>query len=150
MDILYLGSSRRRKWDCTQEVTSNMSNMISFFRREFPAKKRTIFYGLCNGALLVAILWYPLPMLLEKLNPSSSVSYAIALVLVCILVGSLLSGKGIEKDNGMIGWTAVGLFLSGIILVVFSHGEFWGSLIAGICALALYIVAALIKEWSHK
>ena len=127
-----------------------MNKIISFFCRVFSAKKRTIFYGLCNGAFLVAIFWHPFPMLLEKLNLTASASYAIALVLMCILVVSLFTGKGLEKDTGRIGWTAVGIFLFSIILVIFSHGKFLGSLIVGACALALYIVTALIKERNHK
>ena len=127
-----------------------MTNLIAFFLQIFPIKKRIMFHGLSYGIFLVALYWYPFPMLFRSLTLSPILRNAIILALICFLAILFLSGKFFLKDYAIIGWTTIGALIYGIILVVLLHREYIGSLIFALCALAIYVIVSLIKEFRNK
>lgn len=102
-----------------------MTNVTHFLCQAFPMERRTVLAGLGHGALLVAVNFYPLPALLEKIGPSKTVCMVCVAVLtgilLCFLLWQLLSGRFLARSWGMVGWTAVGYLVSGLILAGFLH-----------------------------
>lgn len=127
-----------------------MTNLIAFFLQIFPIKKRIMFSGLSYGIFLAALFWYPFPMLLRSLTFSPILRNAIILALICFLAILFLSGKLFLKDYAIIGWTAIGSLIFGIVLVVLFHKECIGSLIFALCALAIYVMVSLINKFRNK
>ena len=127
-----------------------MTNLIAFFLQIFPIKKRIMFSGLSYGIFLVALFWYPFPMLLRSLTFSPILRNAIILALICFLAILFLSGKLFLKDYAIIGWTAIGSLIFGIVLVVLFHKEYIGSLIFALCALAIYVRVSLVNKFRNK
>ena len=127
-----------------------MTNLISFFTQIFPIRKKPILYGLSNGAPLVAIYWYPFPCLIKGLALSSLMRNAIIVALVCLLAFLFLSGRAFIKDSTVIGWTTIGAFISGIVLVLLFQGEYIGSLISALCALVIYVVVSFFKKYRSE
>ena len=102
------------------------------------------------GIFLLALFWYPFPMLLRSLTFSPILRNAIILALICFLAILFLSGKLFLKDYALIGWTAIGSLIFGIVLAVLFHKEYIGSLIFALCALAIYVMVSLINKFRNK
>ncbi len=134
-----------------------MEHITDFLRRAFPAQKRTILLGLGYGVLLVALNWYPLPMLLENLlemlAPPKWLAYALIAALLCILCWFFISGKLWARDFSVVGWTAVGYLAAGIVLAGlvrcgFLHGfeRCSALLISCFLLLAVYMIAFEVRQ----
>lgn len=117
-----------------------MNTIITFLRRAFPPKIRTILSGLGHGALLVAILWYPLPMLLEKVDISMWLAYVLIFVFACLVFRLIRSGKLLTKELGAAGWTAVGYIAAGVVLTIFSCESADKALFSGLLLLIIYLI----------
>lgn len=117
-----------------------MNTIISFFRRAFPPKTRIILSGLGYGALLVAIAWYPLPILLEKVDISMWLVYVLILVLICLVFWLIRSGKPLIREPGAVGWTAVGYIAAGIVLAILSCKSSDKALFTGLLLLIVYLI----------
>lgn len=117
-----------------------MNTLISFLRRAFPPKTRMILSGLGCGALLVAIAWYPLPILLEKVDISMRLAYVLIFVLVCLVVWLIRSGKPLIRELGAVGWTAIGYIAAGIVLTIFSCKSSDKALFTGLLLLIVYLI----------
>lgn len=133
-----------------------MKNMTAFFRQAFPVKKRTVLPGLGQGLLLVVVLWYPLPLLLEYLAPPKWMAYGLILVLLGGLFCLFLSGKWWMQEFDRIGWTACGYLASGVVLMAFFHGDPQapfqraGVVVAtGVFLLAAYVAFSLAAFLKH-
>lgn len=113
-----------------------MKHLISFIKQIFPPKKKLVLQGLGYGFLLTAILWYPIPGLLERMNLPTWVVYLLMLILLLVLLGAILSGKLTAKPE-LIGWTSMGMILSGIVFTVLFPGEHVGAILSGCCVLII-------------
>lgn len=128
-----------------------MNTIISFLRRAFPPKARMILPNLGYGALLVAIIWYPLPILLKKVDISMGLVYVLIFVLACLVFRLIRSGKPLIRELGAAGWTAIGYIAAGIVLTVFSCESADKALFSGLLLLIVYLITfsvSILKE-SH-
>lgn len=129
-----------------------MKNLINFLCRAFPAKKRTVLLGLSYGVLIVAICWYPLPLLIENVVPPKWMIYMLILAFVCIVFWLFLSGKLLADNWGMVGWTGIGYLASGIFLTILSFSGFktysnpMVILVSGLFLLAVYIIVFKVRH----
>lgn len=97
--------------------------MRKFVRAAFPTESRTVLRSLSYGVLLVALLWYPLPLLVAFLAPPKWAAYALILGLLCVALGFFLWGKPLLRAFNTVGWTAAGYLAAGIVLAVLFHGD---------------------------
>ena len=122
-----------------------MKHLIPFVKQIFPPKKKLVLQGLGYGFLLTAILWYPIPGLLERMHLPTWVVYLLILILLLALLGVILSGKLLAKPE-IIGWTSIGLFLSGIILTVCFHGKYFEVIGTGGCLLIADLIMFKVRQ----
>lgn len=117
-----------------------MNTIITFLRRAFPPKARTILPSLGYGALLVAIIWYPFPILLKKVNISMWLVYALIFVFSCLVFWLIRSGKPLIRELCAVGWTAIGYIAAGISLTIFSCESADKALLSGLLLLIIYLI----------
>lgn len=122
-----------------------MRSFSGFLRRAFPPKGRTALCGLGYGALLGALLWHPLPMLLKNVKVPVWAAGVLAAALACVLLWGVLSGRLLAKDRGCVGWTALGLLFYGALLAVWGPGRPGGALAGGLCLLAVHLAACAFR-----
>lgn len=102
--------------------------------------------------LIVAICWYPLPLLIENVIPPKWMVYILILAFVCIVFWLFLSGKLLADNWGMVGWTGIGYLASGIFLTILSCSDFetysnpMVILASGLFLLAVYIIVFKVRH----
>lgn len=114
--------------------------MKDTFRRVFPADRRAIRDGLCLGAVVTAILWFPVPQLLNRLlrrlldgmNRSQREAFgAVAILIFVLLIGYLILANKKQKKEGQekkksafdvrTGWYSLPFLIVGVPLLLFGQ-----------------------------
>lgn len=107
----------------------------------FPTNVRTVLSGLCYGVVLIALLFYPFPQILDKaqINPPQ---WVIGVLIAVLVVGALwlaYAGKLRQRNRGIVGWSGIGMTIYGAILAIAFHDRTGtGALIAGIALLVIH------------
>lgn len=116
-----------------------MKHAVSFLRRAFPPRKQAIIKGGGFGVGLVAATWYPLPMLLKKIDFPRWSLYLLLALLIVLVCWQFFTGKLFRKRLDEIGWTVVGYFAAGLVLSIFFHELLSPILVASAGMLGLYL-----------
>lgn len=116
-----------------------MKHAVSFLRRAFPLRKQAIMKGGGYGVGLVAATWYPLPMLLKKIDFPRWSLYLLLALLIGLVCWQFFTGKLFRKRLDEIGWTVVGYFAAGLLLSIFFHELLSPILVASVGMLGIYL-----------
>lgn len=116
-----------------------MKHVVSFLRRAFPPRKQAIIKGGSYGVGLVAATWYPLPMLLKKIDFPRWSLYLLLALLIGLVCWQFFTGKLFRKRLDEIGWTVVGYFAAGLVLSIFFHELLSPILVASVGMLGIYL-----------
>lgn len=114
----------------------------------YPTNVRTVLSGLCNGAVLSALLFYPLPQVLDKaqINPPQ---WVIGVLVAVLVVGALwlaYAEKLRQRNRGIVGWSGIGMTIYGVILAIAFHDRTGtGALIAGLALLVIHTSGCIWK-----